>query len=1168
MAQALPPLRFILAAAFGSIALLAALATSLLACGEASRGVQAELLEDLAGDARQFAEMLDRGIFARWRDLQVAAGLPLMRDPATPPETRREILARLQDTTGDYALLAFVAPDGRVLADSRRLLEGQDLSGQDILRRALDGPVVADVHPAPVLAGRPGQPLRLVDLATPVHDAAGQVVGVILAQLDWRWAIEAVAPAGPADPHMLILRRDGEVLAGPAGLLGRILALPPGGQGRLALDGAGLDGPGPEGRRDFAVAAPTRGHRDYPGLGWVVVAWEDAARALAPMRAMQRQILLLGGGAALLAALLGWAAAWWLARPLRQLAGAAARLEQDADAALPHPAGSGTGFAEAAGLAAALDAMLRRRREAETALRASETRFRLAQRAGQIGCYDYDIASGRVLRTEECLALSGLPPAAAADTWSSGDADWLARLHPEDRARMSAETAAAFARPGPYAFEFRLLWPDGGLRWLADRGEVLAGPDGRPARALGALRDVTARRATEDALREGEARLRLAQEAAGIGSWDLDPGSGRQVWSAQQYRLFGLDPAAPPPDSADWFRLVHPEDRARVQAMQATALAAGSREFATEFRIRRATDGMPRWIAARGRIEVDAAGRPARMLGVNLDITEARMREQRLAEREAELRALIEANPIGVLRGDVHGRILEANDALLRLAGRNRAALEAGDLRWDAMTPAEWRPADAAGLAEARAKGVCTSYEKEYLRPDGSRVPILIGYALTGEAREQIVAFILDLTDRKRAEAALLRAKEGLEQRVAERTAELAAREAELRRIYDRTPAAFHSVDAEGRLIRVSEQWLAFLGYTHEREVLGRRTGEFMPGDSAARWEAALAALQAPGDEVREVEYRMLRRNGERVEVLVRSRAEHDAAGRFLCSYSVLIDLTARNQAEARLREAQKLEALGRIAGGVAHDFNNLLQVMTGALHLVEAKSEDPARVRRYARAALEAAERGADVTRRMLAFARRDALRTGPVEVAAVLRDLAALLHGPLGPGIALEIAVPPDLPPVQADRMQLDLVLFNLALNARDAMPGDGRLRLSATAETVGPGHPQGLRPGRYLRLAVEDSGAGMDAATLARATEPFFTTRETGQASGLGLSMAHGFAVQSGGALALASTPGQGTVVTLWLPVAAAASQPAPGLPAPDPSALRGEARAAGGGCGSGA
>ncbi|RYJ01269.1 MAG: PAS domain S-box protein, partial [Acetobacteraceae bacterium] len=645
--------------------------------------------------------------------------------------------------------------------------------------------------------------------------------------------------------------------------------------------------------------------------------------------------------------------------------------------------------------------------------------------------------------------------------------------------------------------------------------------------------------------RLSEARLLIAQEAAGIGCWDCDPRSGEQFWSRQQYALHGLDPAGPAPSQAAWRRMVHPEDRPGL----AQATRCDPPTFTAEFRIRRADDGAERWIAASGRIERDADGRPVRMLGINRDVTEQRLRATELASREAALRAMVEANPIGVMRSTRDGAILDANDALLRIIGRDRTALEAGVLRWDTITPEDWRAANDAAIATAAATGRSIPYEKEYQRPDGSRIPVLVGFSMVGSIREEAIAFVLDLSERKRAERLLLEAKAALEQRVAERTAALAEREADLRRIYDRTPAAFHSCDAAGRLIEVSAQWLAFLGYAREA-VLGHTPAEFMTAESASRWEVARASLTDGRDEVREVEYRMVRQDGRIVDVLLRARAERDAGGGFRRSFAVLLDITERNRSETRLREAQKLEALGRIAGGVAHDFNNILQVVNGALRLVQTRPEDPVRVRRYAAAALAAAERGADVTRRMLAFARRDQLQAGPVPPAAVLEGLSALLRGALGPDIRLEVSAPPGLPQLQADRMQLDLVLFNLALNARDAMPEGGTLRLTAEPADALVDGPASLAPGHYLKLTVADTGAGMDALTLARATEPFFTTKEVGKGTGLGLAMAHGFAVQSGGALTLESAPGRGTVVSLFLPEVGASVGAATGAEAAPP------------------
>ncbi|WP_159995077.1 response regulator [Roseomonas sp. 18066] len=236
-----------------------------------------------------------------------------------------------------------------------------------------------------------------------------------------------------------------------------------------------------------------------------------------------------------------------------------------------------------------------------------------------------------------------------------------------------------------------------------------------------------------------------------------------------------------------------------------------------------------------------------------------------------------------------------------------------------------------------------------------------------------------------------------------------------------------------------------------------------------------------------------------------------------------------------RLAHAQRMESLGRLAGGIAHDFNNVLQAAIGGAKLIARRSADPG-IRKLAEMVISAGERGASVTQRLLAFARRGQLRAEAIEIAPLFEGLREVLSHTLGAIVEVRVAVAPDLPPAMADRGQLEAVLINLAVNARDAMRsmGGGRLVLGAVLDNIGEGRP-GLAPGRYLRLDVSDSGSGMDAATLAQAAEPFFTTKPKDQGTGLGLAMATGFAQQSGGTLAIDSAPGKGTRVTLWLPEA---------------------------------
>jgi signal transduction histidine kinase/HAMP domain-containing protein len=240
--------------------------------------------------------------------------------------------------------------------------------------------------------------------------------------------------------------------------------------------------------------------------------------------------------------------------------------------------------------------------------------------------------------------------------------------------------------------------------------------------------------------------------------------------------------------------------------------------------------------------------------------------------------------------------------------------------------------------------------------------------------------------------------------------------------------------------------------------------------------------------------------------------------------------------ARARAAHAERLGALGQLAGGIAHDFNNLLQVVNGVATLIRRRPDDRDNVARLAQVALDATERGAAITHRLLAFGRRGDLHAERLDMAVLLEGIREICVHTLGGGIDLRIALQDGLPAAFADRAQLETVVVNLAINARDAMPQGGRLTISAATESVSPAdpvHPAGLAPGRYVRLAVADTGTGMDADTLARAEEPFFTTKQGGLGTGLGLPMAAGFAEQSRGGLRIESSPGDGTTVTLWVP-----------------------------------
>jgi len=268
---------------------------------------------------------------------------------------------------------------------------------------------------------------------------------------------------------------------------------------------------------------------------------------------------------------------------------------------------------------------------------------------------------------------------------------------------------------------------------------------------------------------------------------------------------------------------------------------------------------------------------------------------------------------------------------------------------------------------------------------------------------------------------------------------------------------------------------------------------------------------------------------------------------------AVLAQIDQREKAEEQLRQAQKMEMIGQLTGGVAHDFNNLLMAVLGNLALLRPRVAADADATRLVDIAWQGAQRGAALTQRLLAFARRQELQVQPRDLAVLVRGMKDLLERSIGPRIELRLDLPPRIEPALVDANQLELALLNLAVNARDAMPEGGAvtIKVDRVEEPVG----RDLEPGSYIRLTVRDAGHGMDEATLRKATEPFFTTKELGKGTGLGLSMIHGLAIQLKGALRLSSEVGRGTTAELWLPMAAggaeAAQEAPPAAAAPPPA-----------------
>ncbi|GAB6387925.1 PAS domain-containing protein [Stutzerimonas marianensis] len=413
--------------------------------------------------------------------------------------------------------------------------------------------------------------------------------------------------------------------------------------------------------------------------------------------------------------------------------------------------------------------------------------------------------------------------------------------------------------------------------------------------------------------------------------------------------------------------------------------------------------------------------------------------------------------------------------------------------------------------------------------------------ALLTEVTERSWAHIERVRAAAEVRQAEQRFRRELELQVAERTAALAQSEAQIRTVAASSHLYQWLLDSQGRIVYANPTSLTGASVVREH-VVGLPFWDApwftaTPGMSATVERCVREAAQGASDHLG----MQLRLPGGPRSFDFSIRPVLDESGQVVGIVPEAVDSTARVEAEQALQQAQKMEALGNLTGGIAHDFNNLLTAVMGNLELLRKRVADDSPLLRLIDNARIGTERGASLTRRMLAFARKQELQAEPIEPGRLIEEMTELLGRSLDPGIVIETQVESRLPTIEADPNQLQTALLNLVLNARDAIGGQGRVIISAHSERIET--RPGLKAGTYLCLAVSDEGEGMDEVTLKRAIEPFYTTKGVGKGTGLGLSIVHGFAEQSGGKLVLRSEPDVGTTAQIWLPAMNEALLPLP-------------------------
>jgi PAS domain S-box-containing protein len=523
------------------------------------------------------------------------------------------------------------------------------------------------------------------------------------------------------------------------------------------------------------------------------------------------------------------------------------------------------------------------------------------------------------------------------------------------------------------------------------------------------------------------------------------------------------------------------------------------------------------------------------------DISERKRAEERLHESERRLRDLLDALPAAIYTTDAEGRITFYNKAAAELAGRRP---ELGKDQW-CVTWRLHRP-DGTPMAHDECPMAVALKENRPVReteaiaerPDGAHVPFIPYPTPLRDASGRLVGavnMLVDISERKRAEEEIRRLNETLEQKVGERTRQLVESEARLRTYFEHSPdwMVLQQVMPDGRLFYADINPACEAGYGMPRAaVIGRSFDDILGAEPARPANAAARACIETGRPQSYVARRTIGGRTRTIDVLAVPLPGVGPAG----ERHVLMtarDITERETLEAQLRQSQKMEALGQLTGGVAHDFNNLLASVLGNLELIEMRAEDDA-TRRLTAAAIRSAERGAELTRQLLAFSRKQHLATATVDLRRLVKGMRDMLRRTLGGTVEVRTELAVGLWPATVDATQAELCILNLAINARDAMPLGGTLTIEArNMRAAELDASLALKPGDYVRISVADTGCGMSDALAERAFEPFFTTKEPGKGSGLGLSQVYGVARQSGGAARILSRPGAGTTVEVYLP-----------------------------------
>jgi PAS domain S-box-containing protein len=702
----------------------------------------------------------------------------------------------------------------------------------------------------------------------------------------------------------------------------------------------------------------------------------------------------------------------------------------------------------------------------------------MAGRVGKLGAWAAEYPGPKVVWSEEMYRIREVEPGFQPDHESA-----LSFFTPSSRRILEA----AMEKKEPYDLELEIVTAKGNKRWVRTTSAVEM-KNGEVSRIYGIFQDITDRKRTESRFR----RL-VDSNMQGVLFW----AKGGAILEANDgfLQMVGYSQEDVKSGHLNWKTITPQEfDEGDLRALAEIADHGVCTPYEKEFIHK---DGHRVSVLLGSAAFED---NPDEGICFVIDLTEQKRVESRF-------RRLVDSNAQGVMFWKTSGEITRGNDEFLKLVGYTREELTAGRINWQTITPPEYAEMDRDALQQIAATGRCESVEKEWIRKDGTRVPVYLSAASFEDSPNEGVTFILDLRDRHRAEA-------------------------RFRRLIDSNVQCVTFWNMEGEVIEANEAFLRLVGYTREDLKAGRINWRAMtPPEYAELDRKALEEIAASGIcTTYEKEY--IRKDGSRVPVLIGAAAFEDNPNE---GVRFILDLTERKKLEHQFLRAQRMESIGTLAGGIAHDLNNILAPILMSIDILKLMNSDQ-QAKNILQTIELSAKRGADIVRQVLSFARGMEGERIEVQPKHLVKDIENIIKDTFPKNIRQELLIADDTWTILGDPTQLHQVLLNLCVNARDAMPNGGSLAIKVENCVLDEQYAAmnaEARPGRYVLISVTDSGTGIPPELLDKIFEPFFTTKEVGKGTGLGLSSTMGIVKSHDGVVNVYSEVGRGTTFNVYLP-----------------------------------